>query len=206
VSRLLSDPPLPGPHPDPPADLAGRALPIETAIGEWVRIHQRGRAPLFFGTTGAGRFDAPAGEFGVLYIARQPRGSFVETLLRDLSLHTLSWGDLERRLLTQLRVLRPLRLVDLRGPGLRQLGADSRLWTGEYTISRRWALALHDHPDRPDGILYSSRYDPSQACAAIFERARSAIAADDSVCLADPDQIELLDDLLDAYRIELIRD
>lgn len=59
----------PGPLPDPPADLARRALPLRTLSSPWYRFHPPGRPALFFGRTGKGRFDAPAGEFDTLYVA-----------------------------------------------------------------------------------------------------------------------------------------
>ncbi len=81
---------------------------------------------------------------------------------------------------------RPLRLVDLTGPALSQIGADGRLTTGRYDISQQWALALHQHPEQPDGLLYRSRHDPSQLCAAIFDRAADALTASPLGSLADP--------------------
>lgn len=40
--------------------------------GPWIRLHECGRAAKFFGRTGENRFDAPAGEYGVLYVVRHP--------------------------------------------------------------------------------------------------------------------------------------
>lgn len=52
----------PGLHPDPPADLARRQLPIknigvETSL---FRVSQAKYNPIYFGRSGQSRFDAPA--------------------------------------------------------------------------------------------------------------------------------------------------
>jgi hypothetical protein len=44
------------------------------------------------------------------------------------------------------------------------------LSTGGYHSSRQWALTLWGHKDRPDGLVYISRHNPSLLCAAIFDR------------------------------------
>lgn len=85
-----------------------------------------------------------------------------------------------------------------------QIGSDSRLATESYRLSQLWALALHQHPDEPDGLLYRSRHDPSQLCAAIFDRAADALTATSLGSLADPSNAALLADLLDTYGFSLI--
>jgi hypothetical protein len=206
VSRLRSEPVSPGPHPEPPPDLASRALPISVVAHDWLRLHSRNRDVLYFGATGHGRFDDPHRRYGVLYAAEAAEGCFVETLARDLRHNSITWSDLQRRLLTRIQARRPLRLVDLRGPGLRQLGADGRLSTGDYGVAQRWSLALHEHPAQLDGILYGSRFDPRQDCLALFERASTAVMAGGSTDLVDAANAHLLSSLLDAYQMELIDD
>lgn len=129
-------------------------------------------------------------------------GAFIETFVRDLADRFVTTTTLRGRYLTEVWVNRPLRLVDLRGPGLRQLGADARLITGSYQVAQRWALAVYQHPDQPDGILYRSRYDPAQECAVLFDRLRAELAVGPSICLADPQHAALLADILDTYQIE----
>jgi hypothetical protein len=55
-------------------------------------------------------------------------------------------------------------------PGLQQLGLDGTINTGPYENCGLWADELFAHPERPDGLLYPSRHDPSEACLALFER------------------------------------
>ncbi len=71
---------------------------------------------------------------------------------------------------TTLVANRAVRLVDLRGPGLSQLGLDAAIFSGPYEPCGLWADALYVHPNRPDGILYPSRHNSSETCTAFFER------------------------------------
>lgn len=174
------------------------------AAGPWVRSHARGRDPIFFGRSGQTRFDAPAGQYGVLYVAADAQGAFVETFGRRLGVRLLYLRDFVSRELTLVTAARPLRLVDLTGPGLSHIGADARLTAADYALSQRWALAFFEHPDGPDGLLYRSRHDPSCLCAAIYDRAASALTATSLGSLADPTNAGLLADLLDRYDYALI--
>ena len=67
-----------------------------------------------------------------------------------------------------LALTRPVRLVEMRGPGLQALGTDNAITTDPYDLAGAWADALHGHPDEPDGIAYASRHDPDQLCVALF--------------------------------------
>lgn len=60
---------------------------------------------------------------------------------------------------------RPLRLVDLTGPRLAHLGADARLFAGDYHIARQWGLAFYQHPSEPDSIYYPSRHNNDRVYA-----------------------------------------
>ena len=75
---------LPAPHPDPPIDLSLRSLPIVETTGTWIRSHARGYDALYFGRSGTNRFDAPAQEYGILYVAVDVHGAFIETFGRQL--------------------------------------------------------------------------------------------------------------------------
>jgi hypothetical protein len=194
----------PDPHPDPPGDLQHRKLPLVDAIGPWVRSHAPHHGPIFFGRTGVNRFDAPAAQYGVLYVAEDFHGAFIETFGRQLGIRELPMARVVVRTFSQVLQSRPLRLVDLVGPGLSRIGADNRLTAASYDLSQRWALALYEHPDQPDGLLYRSRHDPSRLCAAIFDRAAGALTATSLGSLADPGNAALLADLLDTYEYSLI--
>ena len=164
-------------HPSPPPDLATRRLPIKRFRGNWYRIHRLKFDPVHFGRPGpadaASRFDAPAGEYGVLYVARDLHGAFVETLGHDTGRRRITEDALTARGAAVLTFTRPLRLVDLRAEGLARLGADAALTCAtdsNYALCRAWSKALHEHPKRPDGVVYRARHDPSRFCAALFDR------------------------------------
>src|SRR3990172_9226613 len=150
-------PPEPGPLPSPPGDLGERALPLRTIERSWFRFHAPGRATVHFGRKAENRFNAPGGEFGVLYLAADPAGAFIEVFGRVSGPRVVTPGQLARRNLAEVRPPRPLRLLNPIGAGLARIGADARLFAGEHEVARRWSLALHWHPQAPDGILYPAR-------------------------------------------------
>lgn len=191
-------------HPEPPPDFASVKLPLVRRDGPWVRIHQASRKPLFFGKSGDNRFDAPAGEFGVLYVGADPCCAFIETFGHATGVRVVTQGELRARALSTVESERALALVDLTGKGLARIGADASLAVGDdYALAHRWAKAIHDHPRQPDGILYRARHDPSRFAAAIFNRARSVLNASTSWNLLDAAHGRTLAEILDRYRFGL---
>lgn len=161
--------------PAPPASIPG-ALPV-TEIAQsrqWWRIHRSEHPPVFFGPPEGQpptyRFDAPGGEYRILYLGQTLSAAFVETLLRNPRIPFVERAEIEKRSSSLLTHHNALKLVDLRGGGLSRIGLDSRLTSGSYTRAGQWALALWSHPDQPDGLLYRSRHDPNHICAALFDR------------------------------------
>lgn len=191
------------PHPFPPSNLVDRSLPTSTFTGPLYRLHPTNLGPIFFGRTGSHRFDAPAGQFGVLYAGTDLDCAFIETFGNEKRYRVVAESDLRRRMLSQLTPTRALRLVDLTGPGLVQIGADARLVSGSRGISQRWALALEQHPDVPDGILYPARNDPSCWSVALFDRAEGLLSATTVGSLLDPATIGELARILEKYTFGL---
>ena len=190
------------PHPEPPASFAVLVRPLDRA---WCRLHAVKHDALYFGRTPRNRFDAPAGEFGVLYVARDFHGAFVETFGHATGVRFVTSPELKTRGLARIAARRPLRLVDLRAEGLARMGADAELTSGpDYGLARRWARAIHDHPRRPDGLMYRARHDPSRICAAIFDRAATELTTAYEGTFADAANEKLLGDILDTYRFGLL--
>lgn len=200
------EPGRPGPHPLPLDDLAERPLPLTELPQSWFCIHRSEYAPLHFGRAGGNRFDAPAGEYGVLYVGSDAHCAFIETFGHATGVQFVTMTALQARDLALIAPRRPLRLVDLTGPGLAHLGADERLCTGEYTVAQRWSLALRRHPDRPDGLYYRSRHDPSRTCAALFDHLADALTVLPLGSLAARAQKRRLAEILDTYRFGLLDD
>lgn len=163
------------PLPPPTGSLNGRSLPIVTTDQTFIRIHQLKQDPAFWGRTGNNRFDAPGGEYGVLYAAETFDGSFIETF-GDVSPKTVTVNSLTARGVATVAPKRELALVDLAGAGLSQLGLDGRICTGDHELSQEWSSALWAHPSHPDGICYAARHDASQRSVALFDRASSVVA------------------------------
>lgn len=199
----------PGPPPRPPADLGQRSLPLhDVAAGTPLyRIHRTRLDPLYFGRepdpARRQRWDAPDASYGVCYVAFESHTSFVETLLRDLSLDTVHQDDLKVRSLALLEVRAPLRLVEMNDQHLRPLGADGSVVQGSYDITWEWSAALHAHRERPDGIRYRARHDDSGFSMALFERARDEVRCLDSIPLSDPSLAAELARWLDRYNVGL---
>ncbi len=189
----------PKPHPNPPRDLATRKLPLRAINHSWLRIHRLKDDPVYFGGNGDNRFDAPAGEFAVLYVAEDMFGAFVETPGHDTGTRLIGLEDLQERGLAQIDTGGPVQLVDLTGPGLAQVGADARLCSGPIAMAQRWSLAFYNHPEQPAGILYHSRHEPSRRCAALFDRMRPTITASLLGGLTDAGQFGRLGLHLDQY-------
>jgi len=170
----------------------------------WTRIYQLTFSPEYFDTTNRHRFNAPDRQFGTLYAGSDDACALVETFGRDLDLRVVSTSDLSARGRSHVEIVRDLRVVDLTGPGLAQIRADGRLTTGDYHVAQRWSLALHEHPDRPDGLIWRSRFDPDRVCVAVYERARASVRTVPIGSLADPGFAPDLATILDRYSIALI--
>lgn len=190
--------------PLPPADLHGRPLAWTEVIEQplW-RIHRTIHDPVFFGPPAGirptGRWDAPAGQFGVCYLAAaDARIAFAETLLRGGEMIVSEW-EVAQRSLARFNVVGPLRLVMMHGPGLVRMGATAVVSSGPHEFSRTWSLALHEHPERPDGILYRTRHDDDGFGVALFDRAGPLIRFHSSQPLLDPDLAGELGRWLDTY-------
>jgi hypothetical protein len=172
---------LPWPPEGDPIPLRLTTVPAGTT---WLRIqHCRHTSALFWGRNELGRWNAPNGQFGVLYASDTVEAAFAETFGRDLiathaptALKFLSSQELRERCLAQLWVERELRLMDFTGPALQALNLDARLLhtCDALEICQQWSRWLHDAPEQPDGILYPSRLFPSAKNVAVFDRCSPA--------------------------------
>ena len=180
-------------------------LEVDPAV--LLRLAFRTRASqLGFRATAEFRFDAPKGEFGVLYAAFDLSTAFAEAVLRTVPQDVapgeeplLTYEELARRRVVQLAAVpggRPLRLVKLYDEGLAAAKVDNRIATDDdYVSSRRWAKAFHDHPAKVDGIAYLSRFMGSRRSVALFDRSAALIRRDRvTPLLTHPDLSRLVRD------------
>jgi len=168
-NRVAARQPDLGPLSLPPADLGTRTLPTIAVERTWYRFHSCARTSIFFNRQDVNRFNAPSGEYGTVYLGRDPACCFVETFGRldsamSTTVRSVSRTQLLDACLSEIIQTRQLHLVDLTGPGLRRLDADSRLFAGEHPVARQWGLALWGHPSQPDGILFPARPGRSVRC------------------------------------------
>lgn len=192
-----------GRSPEPSKRLNSIALPISEIDREWYRSHPSRRGPIHFGRNRSYRFDAPDGEYGVLYVGADPHVAFIESF-QIAGLHpVITESKLRERSLSRIRIRRPVRLANLAESGaLTRIGADARVFTAKYTVSQRWSRALRNHPESPDGILYRPRHDPARLAAALFEQIAEELTAETTGTWLD--QKTTLADVLDTYGVALI--
>ena len=186
-----------------PADLHDRNPLIHKVSPNdvWFRAYRNGFAPIFYGRNRVYRWDAPEGEYGVLYLGADEYCAFMESIGRGaLRTRFVPARQLNERRLCKIGFSRELRLIDLAGSGgLARLGAEGSVTSGaEYPNSQRWSQALKAHPEKPDGIYYRSRHDPARAACALFDIcASSARILED--CGSWAEQSQLLGAILDHY-------
>ena len=187
----------------PPRDLGSReALIHVVADGSlWYRSHRMVDGPIYFGKGMSYRWDAPAEEYGVLYLGSDPFCAFMESIGRGaLRTRLIPRGQVHDRGVSKIRITRPLRLIDLvSSGGLARVGAEGSLSSGSgYKNSRRWSKALRDHSSKPDGIYYYSRHDPSRTACALYDHCASAVEVAGPSVRWDADAA-LLGSILDHY-------
>jgi hypothetical protein len=167
----------------PPKEFIGAALRLyEVPAGHrFCRIHlSRYSDPLGFGKTPSRFSDPrrrrPANRFGVLYLGSTIEVAFLEAVLRDqrdgaIGDLPIAEAELHNRCYADIEVTEPLQMVDLRENGPVVMGVPTDVArASSQTLARTWALAFHEHQQRPDGIIYPSRLN-GQTNLAVFDRA-----------------------------------
>ncbi len=202
---------MPGDHPPPHPELHGQQpLVLTRKAGDVLyRHHQSVHDPIYFGTSGAYRFDDPncpaSSSFGVLYVGEDPHCCFIESCGSTTGVPAVSGAYLEAREIARLELTQDLRFIDLASSGgLTHVGADGRLVTGSYKIAQLWSAALKDHSCKPDGIRYTSRHDPTRIAYAIYARSPSTFKVSSLGSLMSSANRTLLNQLLNDYQVDLI--
>lgn len=155
---------------DPPQTLHG--FPSVPAPRLLYRIHRSSHDPLYFSSTGDGRFDLRPR--GTLYAAETPVGAFLEVFRSRL----IPSAEVAARSLTTLEGTQELQLADCTSPEARGFGVTAAIRsTPDYAITQRWALAFADAG--LDGIQYLVSHDPSagERGVALFDGESLATAA-----------------------------
>lgn len=160
------------PHPLPPENFNQLQLPLSYNNGsDYYRLNRVDyNSAIYFDRSGEGRFDGQEQSYGICYLGETIEAAFIECFGRELGIKFLTQEFIKSRNLFIIGSKRQLKLVDLFGSGLAKLGADKRLTGGDYDLSRQWAEAIYQHPERVDGIRYYSRHDDTQLCCGLFDR------------------------------------
>lgn len=192
-----------------PRDLDRRELYIVRHSGPWQRLYDSEYSPLYFGKKRENRFDDPKGKYGVLYVAEDEFGAFVETFLREPELEFIAEDVLRVRQLCEIEASEELALVDLTGEGVQHAGVRGDVSTAPHEEVQPLSRALYEHSSRPDGIRYRLLHDLSRIGVAIFERAsvegrERVLRTEDRGNLLDPSHSVLLGNILEKYKKALI--
>lgn len=188
---------------EPSPELALRDLPLLQLVGSLYRIHRTEHSPLFFGRTGRNRFDSPFLDYGVLYAALEPDGSFIESF-GDSAGNLVSRSGLAERSISTLEIDDSLNVVDITGSGLARVGAAGEVTAGEHPLAQRWSQAFFEHRQNPDGIYYRARHDQDLFCVALFDRESTRLKTANSIPLMHHDFAPELGRILDKYDFGLV--
>jgi hypothetical protein len=139
-----------GRTPEPSKRLHSIKLPISEIDRDWYRSHPTRRSAVYFERNRAYRFDAPDGEYGVLYVGADLHVAFVESFQIAGIRPAVTDSKLKGRSLSRIRTRGAVRLVSLADSGaLMRIGADARIFTASYTVA---ALVTSDSdPSRTAG-------------------------------------------------------
>lgn len=143
-----------------------------------IRIHRVCDGPIWFGPKRGSppvyRFDAPEGEFRMLYAAATLTGAFVETVLRS-NRRIVAPAFVNERQWSVFQITRPLVLAKLHGHGLLPFGVDAAITSDAlYAVPQRVALTLFNAFPQLDGIAYRARHNNDEICYAIYDRVSGA--------------------------------
>jgi hypothetical protein len=140
-----------------------------------------------------------------LYLGDSLKGCFLETVLRDrreglVDDLPIEEAELIQRRYAEIGTMAELRLVDLRDDNAVRMGIPTDVVRAQrQNLARRWSLAVHDHPSRPDGIIYPSRLNEATNLA-IYDRSIAKLQPQRVVTLLGaPGLAQILDD----FRVSL---
>lgn len=148
------------------------------------------------------RFDAPGGEYAVLYANDTKVATFNESYAEKR--RRIPKADAERHLV-RITPKGPLPLVDLIDDRtLSALDLDARISVGDdYEACRQWALAFHEEWSKVCGIAYAARWGGVRTTnvALFVERCREDLILDSLGRLGEPALEDLVLEAVDRYKL-----
>jgi hypothetical protein len=192
----------------PPKDFHGAELEIhEVPVGtRFGRIYlSRYPDPLGCGKTRSRFSDprrrVPENRFGVLYLGETVKVCFLEAVLRDqrdgmIDALPMEESELYSRQYATIETDATLRMVDLRDDKAILMGVPTDVAkASNQTLARAWSVAFHEHPEKPDGIIYPSRLN-GHTNLAVYDRSIDKLKLNRAVPLiAAPGLASTINDL-----------
>jgi hypothetical protein len=179
--------------PDPSAAIVEAGYYLQSVSREVYR-----GSALHFGKQGVNRYDDPACGYGVMYLAFDLATGLMETVFRNHrwwragAKRSITWAEVQRRMVRIVRVEQDVRLCDLvtagaaaQAFGLTGAQLSLRNYRATRALSARIVGFRSASGESFDGILYPSRNNPGARCIALFEQARAKVELDDDVRLDD---------------------
>jgi len=172
-------------------------LPVGTSL---YRVHSSVFGSTVFNPTKAGdplkggRFDSNDGSYAYLYAGQDFPTAIAEVFIRDLPSgpvppRLIPRAKLLDRMLSELRVDKPLSLVSLRGADLGHVGQDpwlTKCSALHYSETRAWAKAIRGWMPGAQGMVWRSFRDEDRFAYVLFaDRVGAGTLVDVSSITAD---------------------
>jgi RES domain len=165
----------------PPSDLHGINIEtIQVSVASLYRISKYASGEPYFGRSAGNRFDdrsrPPSKRFGTCYLGLSLQVAIAETVLHDLMPEgghfVVPPDELESKQVVRFQG-GALKLAKLAGTALKRIVGSSEIsMIFPYDLPQAWAMALHSHPAKVDGLLYMSKQVNDEQAVVIFNRAR----------------------------------
>lgn len=183
-----------------PAKLPPVRIPASRPL--W-RVHLSRLDALWYSVGRSNRFDDPEAGFGVLYMGESPEVAVLETLVRGSTNCVVDLQEWNARSVSRIRLEEDLQLLQFEGSRLPAFGIGAeRAHAATYDECRQLSATLHAAVPGVDGIQFRSRWNPSQLCWALFNRAAHKVCGADAPTPLSGS--ELGDAILDNREIQLI--
>lgn len=164
--------------------LKSRALDLVPYNGQLYRAFQtRHPDPLGFVPCESRFFDPriqldpaknPSDVFATIYFGGNVETCVLETIIRDNGIGTSGTGIpisktyMRSWSVAEVTSAAPLRLLDLRGEGcVKNKIPTYAIRARSHLLGQKWAYAIHEHPDQPDGLIFSSRLNDYPQCCLV---------------------------------------
>lgn len=175
---------------EPPESLSAFPRIVLDEACVLARIHRADKHPIFFSTSGHGRFDLTPE--GTLYLADRDQGAVIEVFRGRL----IPLEEVAARRLALIRPTNRLALANLIDPACRGFGVTAAIGASpDYALCQRWAAALHAQGF--DGAYYLLSNDPSasEVGVAVFGPHEEV-----APCLTVEDDQPIADELIERVR------